>query len=100
MGGTWPWNRHDRGIRSWNLAMDETVRVPAGGQGVLLRAERGVVLVTQAGDAEDHVLTSGEELRLPGGGLIVAQAFEAARLVARDVTAATHRRSARRPAIA
>jgi hypothetical protein len=102
MDMTWPWNRKDGGTGSRDLAMDETLRIPAGRDGVLLRAERGVVLVTQAGDPEDHVLTPGEELRLPRGGLIVAQAFAAARLVVREVTAPAHRpdRRARRHALA
>jgi hypothetical protein len=33
------------------------------------------VLVTQAGDLEDHVLRTGEVLTLPPGGLVVAWAL-------------------------
>ncbi len=102
MDGTWPWNRKDCRISRWDLAVDATVRVPAGRHGVLLRAERGVVLVTQTGDPEDHVLAPGEELHLPRGGLVVAQALAAARLVARDATAPAHHagRRVRGPALA
>jgi hypothetical protein len=38
--------------------------------------ERGVVLVTRAGDLEDHVLERGMELRVSGPGLVIAWALE------------------------
>lgn len=81
MHGTWPWNRRDHSAGSFELEQDATLRVRPRGYGVVIRAEGGLVLVTQAGDPEDHVLAPGDELRLPRGGLVVAQAFAASRLV-------------------
>jgi hypothetical protein len=40
-----------------------------------VRVERGLVLVTRQGDAEDHVLEPGMELPLRGRGLAVAWAL-------------------------
>jgi len=78
---------------TWDLARDATLRIRPGRRGVALRADRGCVLVTQPGDPEDHVLEAGEEVRLPRGGLVVAWALEAARLVvgaAADPVARVH----------
>jgi Protein of unknown function (DUF2917) len=66
---------------TWHLATDATLRIHPHRDGVILRPESGVVLVTQSGDALDHVLVPGDELRLPRGGRVVAWALEAARLV-------------------
>jgi hypothetical protein len=71
-------NAEEAGTRE--LAANTTLRVEPGRLGVVLRAERGILMVTQAGDREDHVLTSGEMVRLPGGGLVVALALAPARL--------------------
>jgi DUF2917 family protein len=58
----------------WNLAENEAMRVSRGVP-VVLRVERGTVLVTLRGDYEDHVLEPGDEMFLPRGGLAVAWAF-------------------------
>jgi Protein of unknown function (DUF2917) len=92
MSGTWPWKREGRGTGTKDLATNTTLRVHPGRHGAVLRAERGLVLVTQTGDREDHVLAPGEELRLPRGGLVVALALAAARLAVRDAPARDVRR--------
>lgn len=60
------------------LAQDATVRLPPGEDGVVVRVERGVVLVTQAGDLEDHVLEPGDAVRVRPRGLAVAWALRPA----------------------
>ena len=60
-----------------------TLRMPAE-IGLVVRVERGTVLVTQEGDPEDHVLEPGDELVLTRPGLAVAWAFT-------DATLAIHR---------
>jgi len=55
------------------LGRDETMRLPHRDQ--VLRVANGCVLVTREGDPEDHVLGSGEELRLPAHGRAVAWAL-------------------------
>ncbi len=62
------------------LAANAALRVEPGRYGVVLRAERGLAIVTQTGDPEDHVLAPGKVLRLPRGGLVVAQTLTPARL--------------------
>jgi hypothetical protein len=69
---------------TWELAKDATLRLPRGRNGVVVRAERGEVVVTQAGDPDDHVVACGEALWLPRGGLAVAWALSPARLVVED----------------
>jgi hypothetical protein len=61
--------------RKWELAENATMRLPSGRVPTVVRVERGTVLVTQAGDLEDHVLESGDEIVLAVGGLAVAWAF-------------------------
>jgi hypothetical protein len=70
------------GRRSWTLAMERnaTLRLPPRAGGQWLRVDRGQVMVTLEGDAEDHVLGPGEELVLTGRGLAVAWALEASRV--------------------
>jgi hypothetical protein len=63
----------------WNAERDETRRLPPGPDGITVRVEEGLLLVTQAGDPEDHVLGPGQELRLEGQGLGVAWALEPSR---------------------
>jgi hypothetical protein len=70
------------------LAQDETLRLPRGRSGIRARVERGTVLVTQAGDLEDHVLEPGDEVWLPAGGLAVAWALTPAVLSVGDGVAA------------
>ena len=66
--GAWPRSWNDRGTGSWDLPMDATLRVHPGRNGVVVRADAGLLHVTQSGDREDHVLARGEELRLPRAG--------------------------------
>lgn len=80
MWTSWLWNRNGSEAGTRELAANATLRVEPGRYGVVLRAERGLVMVTQAGDPEDHVLAPGEVLRLPRGGLVVALALTLARL--------------------
>jgi hypothetical protein len=68
-----------RTLEPWSAARDETRRLPPGRDGLTIRVEEGLLLVTQAGDRVDHVLGPGEELRLDGRGLGVAWALEPAR---------------------
>jgi catechol 2,3-dioxygenase-like lactoylglutathione lyase family enzyme len=46
----------------WELAENATMRLPRGRFAVIVRAERGTLLITQEGDPEDHVLESGDEI--------------------------------------
>ena len=62
------------------LEADATVRVRPGRRGVSLTALCGTILVTQAGDVEDHVLERGMEHRFRGPGLVVAWALQPSRL--------------------
>jgi hypothetical protein len=96
--GTWPWTGNEDG--TFALAADATLRVRPGRHGVTLRAERGTVHVTQAGDREDHVLLPGQAVWLPRGGLVVACAFEPARLVVEAARAERPRGMAVRAAAA
>ena len=88
--GTWPRSFTDRGAGSWDLPTDATLRVHPGRNGVLLRADRGLLHVTQSGDAEDHVVAPGAELRLPRGGLVVALALADSQLVVREAPRVRH----------
>jgi hypothetical protein len=81
MFGALPWKRTPGGTRSWDLPKDATIRLRPGRNGVVVRADRGLVLVTQEGDRDDHVLEGGQELWLPSGGVVAAWALAAARLV-------------------
>ncbi len=82
MFGTWTWNRGPGWTRSWDLPKDATFHLRPGRDGVLLRVDHGLLLVTQEGDLDDHVVEGGAELRLPAGGMVAAWALEAARVVA------------------
>ncbi|HET9597780.1 MAG TPA: DUF2917 domain-containing protein [Anaeromyxobacteraceae bacterium] len=62
------------------MEKDATVKVVPGRDGVTVRAVCGTVLVTQAGDLEDHVLERGMEHRFRGGGAVVAWALRPSRL--------------------
>jgi hypothetical protein len=67
----------------WELAENATMRLPGGRFAVIVRAERGTLLITQEGDPEDHVLESGDEIVLPVGGLAVAWALAEAAISVR-----------------
>jgi Protein of unknown function (DUF2917) len=73
--------------RPVELARDATLRLPRRRGGVVVLVERGTVLVTQAGDPEDHVLAAGGLLHVPEGGLAVAWALSEARLEVCDAPA-------------
>jgi hypothetical protein len=61
--------------RAWHLDENAAMRLPRGKPALVVRVERGTVLVTQAGDLEDHLLEEGEAFVLAGRGLAVAWAF-------------------------
>lgn len=66
------------------LSQDATIRLPPGQRGLVVRVERGVLLVTQEGDLDDHVLEPTQELRIPRGGLAVGWALQPATVVIAD----------------
>lgn len=71
------------------LPRDGTLRIRAGAGGVRIRAERGTVLVTREGDAEDHLLERGDEVLVTCRGLVVAWALTPAALwLSREVSGA------------
>jgi hypothetical protein len=69
---------------AWDLAENAAMRVSRRGAAVVVRVERGTVLVTRQGDVEDHVLEQGDEMFLPHGGLAVAWAFTEATISVRE----------------
>jgi hypothetical protein len=73
---------------TFDLEVDQTLRLPRG-LAVIIRVERGTVLVTQEGDPEDHVLEGRGELVVPAGGLAVAWAFTHARVAVQDARCLT-----------
>jgi hypothetical protein len=66
------------------LSQDATIQLPPGRRGLVVRVERGVLLVTQEGDLDDHVLEPTQELRIPPGGLAVGWALAPATVVIAD----------------
>ena len=64
---------------TWDLREGAVRKLP-GGPGVVVRVERGTVLVTREGDLADHVLEPGDALDLSGAGRAVAWAFTDATL--------------------
>jgi hypothetical protein len=66
------------------LSQDATIQLPPGRRGLVVRVERGVLLVTQEGDLDDHVLEPAQELRIPRGGLAVGWALAPATVVIKD----------------
>ncbi|HEU4385574.1 MAG TPA: DUF2917 domain-containing protein [Anaeromyxobacteraceae bacterium] len=80
MRATWSALRNwwSRGVEDERaLARDDVIRLPRWREGTSIVVRSGVVLVTRAGDADDHVLAAGAELLLPSRGLAVAWAMEA-----------------------
>ena len=69
---------------AWDLAENAVMRVFRRGVALVVRVERGTVLVTRQADLEDHVLEPGDELFLPRGGLAVAWAFTEATISVRE----------------
>ena len=101
MWASWLFNRNGSEVRTRDLPANGTLPVEPGRQGLVLCAESGVVMVTQTGDPEDHVLNAGDMLRLPRKGLVVALALAPARLTVKEVpSAACSARSMRREAAA
>ena len=88
MATTWTASRTATAIDMWRLGRDETLRLNPGRHGIVARAQCGTVVVTQAGDPEDHVLLPGEEIRIPRGGVVVAWALTPSVLAVRDPVAA------------
>jgi hypothetical protein len=67
------WIDHRRQqLGTFTLSRDATLR-PGG---AVVRVDRGTVVVTRAGDPEDHVLSAGEEYRPTGRGLVIAWALD------------------------
>jgi len=61
------------------LSKDATLRVRPGCRGFSVEAMCGTLLVTQAGDADDHILTPGDVFQpAPRRGLVVIWALSKA----------------------
>jgi hypothetical protein len=67
---------------SWELPQDATLRLRPGRGGLAVRCRAGTLLVTQAGDPLDHVLSPGEEVTLGPRGLVVVWALSDAAIAA------------------
>jgi hypothetical protein len=67
------------------LAANAVMQLPRG-RGRLVRVVAGQVVVTRAGDPEDHVLEAGAELDLAGYGRVLAWALQPSRLEVRRIT--------------
>jgi hypothetical protein len=68
---------------AWVLPENAVMPLPRGRSAKVVRVESGTVMITQEGDLEDHVLVSGDEIRLHAHGLAVAWAFTKAALSVR-----------------
>lgn len=66
------------------LSEDALLPLPRG-RGLVLRVESGEVVVTRAGDPEDHVLGAGASLDLGGYDRAVAWALRSSRLALRRI---------------
>ena len=64
----------------WSLPANATRAIEPRGARLRLQAVRGTWLVTQAGDAADHVLGAGDALVVAGRGRVVAWALTDAEL--------------------
>jgi hypothetical protein len=83
---------------SWTLAADETRRLEGGRPGpVVVRVQRGVLLVTREGDLVDHVVSAGQEVLLPARGRIAAWALSPAQASVASVRARSGGVAAHRP---
>lgn len=63
-----------------NLASGAVLDLKPPRGGVDLQARQGRLWITQTGDPQDHVLTTGESFHARGDALVVVQALEASRL--------------------
>ncbi len=85
MFSNWTMARRGEAMRrTLDLTTDETLRIPHGRGGTVVRVECGLLVVTREGDPEDHVLQPGMELRLPASGRSVGWALAASRIQVRD----------------
>jgi len=89
----WFGGRQDR---TWALEENQTATLD-GARPVLLRLERGLLLVTREGDPGDHLLRAGDALALPGRGKVVAWALEPSRATVRDAASAAFGAAPRQP---
>jgi hypothetical protein len=80
------WTSSRMGIDGSILELERNAAraLPTGRNGVRVRVRRGVLMVTQAGDPEDHIVRAGEELALPPGGLVVAWSLASAVFAVRE----------------
>jgi hypothetical protein len=80
------WTSSRMGIDGSILELERNAAraLPAGRNGIRVRVRSGVLMVTQAGDPDDHVVCAGEELALPPGGLVVAWALKPAEFAVRE----------------
>jgi hypothetical protein len=92
-GAIW---RRRRGARDGVHALAENgvLHLPRG-SGAAVRVESGRIVVTRAGDPEDHVLEAGGELALDVPGLALAWALAPSVLAVRSASPAAGRRQIR-----
>ena len=64
------------------LGPNETISFDSGRTGIEIGVIQGTVWITQFADPVDHVLESGDRIRLPGRGRIVVMALRAAQFIA------------------
>jgi hypothetical protein len=79
------WARPGSGTRlvetgAWELPRDSTLGLRPGHGGVAVRCREGTLLVTQAADPLDHVLTPGDEVKLGRRGRVAIWALSDAAL--------------------
>jgi hypothetical protein len=67
------------------LRSGEAVSFDSGRSGMEIAVIEGMVWITQFADPVDHVLASGDRIRLPGRGRIVVMALRAAQFTAGPV---------------
>jgi hypothetical protein len=84
---TWMSSPAGRGEKVVELRRDATLALPRSAGGTRVQVQSGAVVVTQAGDLEDHVLRAGEVLTLPPGGVVVAWALKPSTVAIRGVLA-------------
>jgi hypothetical protein len=70
--------------RVFELGRNAARALPASRNGIRVQVRRGALVVTQAGDPEDHIVRAGEALALPPGGLVVAWALAPSAFAVRD----------------
>jgi hypothetical protein len=81
------WMRKTQGTaldRTQELEKNVALQLPHLRGGMVVRVERGLVLVTREGDLEDHLIGGGSELLLAPGGMTVAWALAPSRFLVRE----------------